>query len=45
MILFTSRKRSVYAFDLKQVYKVLYLAMGIVMDSELNLMDPKVGIW
>ncbi len=39
------RKRSVLAYDLKQVYKIFYLAMGIILDSESYLMDPKVALW
>jgi hypothetical protein len=39
------RKRSVLAYDLKQVYKIFYLAMGIILDSDSYLMDPKVALW
>ena len=41
----TSAKKSIFVFDVKHVYKVLYLATGIVMNFDSCLMDPKVAIW
>ena len=38
-------KKSIFVFDLKHVYKILYLATGIVMNFDSCTMDPKVAIW
>jgi len=38
-------KKSIFVFDLKHVYKILYLATGIVVNFDSCLMDPKVAIW
>ncbi len=40
-----TKRKSIFIFDLKQVYKIIYLTMGIVLNFESHLLDPKVAIW
>ena len=40
-----TKRKSIFIFDLKHVYKIIYLAMGIVLNFQSHLLDPKVAIW